>query len=68
MPWRTRINKNELAADTTGTRRFDGLRAGKPTVIADGNVRANCGPQALIAAITVIAIRAVLKTREADHA
>jgi hypothetical protein len=36
---------------------FDGLRACKPTVIADGRDRANCGTQALIAAITVSAIR-----------
>jgi hypothetical protein len=41
---------------------FDALRACKPTVIADGHDRANCGTQALIAAITVSAIRGVLKT------
>lgn len=38
---------------------FDGLRACKPTVIADGHGRANCGTQALIAAITANAIRDV---------
>jgi hypothetical protein len=37
-------------------------------VIADGRDRANCGTQALIAAITVSAIRGVLKSRAADHA
>jgi hypothetical protein len=47
---------------------FDGLRACKPTVIAVGHDRANCGTQALIAAITASAIRDVLKTRDADHA
>jgi predicted alpha/beta-hydrolase family hydrolase len=56
------------AAALVNSRPFDGLRAGKPTVIADGHDRANCGTQALIAAITVSAIRGVLKTRDADHA
>src|SRR5262249_42016729 len=51
-----------------GARLFDGVRAGKPTVIADGHVRANCGPKALIGAITVSVIRDVLITPDAAHA
>jgi hypothetical protein len=40
--------------------------AGQPSSL-DGHDPANCGPQVLIAAITVTAIRGGLNTRNADH-
>jgi hypothetical protein len=51
--------QTEVAALASVSEPFDGLRACKPTVIADGHDRANCGTQVLIAAITVSAIRDV---------
>jgi hypothetical protein len=68
-PWRAAQAEtfNSLPPTTNGRSPFDTLRAASQPSTAAGLDPTNCGPQVLIAAITVTAIRNAVITTNVDH-